>query len=476
MTPKVCATGGLPASASRANMFNIGQQHARHCGGVTRRELLRAGSLAVGGLTLADLLKLQASAELREDAPAKSVILLWLWGGPSHLDTFDLKPHAPTEYRGPYSPIETNVPGIEICEMLPQLAQRADRYSIIRSLHCDSNDHGIAGTIGLTGAQTGAISLSGQVMPGDLQPAHGSIISKLLGFQPEMPRFVTLGGHLHQGHRRIAGEGGGKLGTLHDPFRLDYDPVEGVKIPQLDLIDGLSPDGLSSRRELLAAFDRQSRRIEANPAIGQLDSFYQQAFSLLTSTDARRVFDLNQESDELRTKYGRFRFGQCCLLARRLIEQGARFVQVNWSSHVEPVEDTGDGGWDMHDRNFKQFQERHAWMLDQSLSALLDDMRDRGLLDETIVVAVGEFGRTPKINKKSGRDHWHHCYSGLLAGGGVRGGNVVGSSDKQAEYPTNRPATPADLFTTVFSQMGIGAEQLTDNSLAPQGVPIEDLV
>ena len=457
-------------------MLNVGRQRAQHCGGVSRRELLRAGSLAALGLSLGDVLRLEASAALRPNAPAKSLILLWLWGGPTHLDMFDLKPDAPVEYRGPYSPIATNVPGVDICEMLPQLARRADRYALIRSLHCESNDHGIAGTIGLTGAQSGAISLSGQTMPGDLKPAHGAIISKLMGFQPTMPRFVTLGGHLHQGHRRIAGEGGGPLGTLHDPFRLDYDPDEGVKIPQLDLIDGLTPDGLSSRRDLLNAFDQQTRRLETSAEIAQLDSFYQQAFSLLTSPDARKVFDLEQEPDELRTKYGRFRFGQCCLLSRRLIEHGARFVQVNWSSHVEPVEDTGDGGWDMHDRNFKQFQERHAWMLDQSLSTLLDDLQQRGMLRDTIVVAVGEFGRTPKINQKSGRDHWQHCYSALVAGGGIRSGNIVGASDKHAEHPLSSPVTPADLFTTLLDQLGIGTTQLTTTGLAPLGTLIEELV
>ncbi len=457
-------------------MLTAGRLRTKHCSGISRRELLRVGSLGALGLSLGDLLRLEANAEVRPDAAAKSVILLWLWGGPSHLDTFDLKPHAPTEYRGPYSPIATNVPGIDICEMLPQIARRADKYSIIRSLHCDSNDHGIAGTIGLTGDKTGAISLGGQTLVGDLRPAHGAVVSKLLGFDPTMPRFVTLGGHLHQGHRRIAGEGGGTLGTLHDPFRLDYDPEAGVKIPQLDLIDGLTTNGLSSRRDLLAAFEGQSRRLEESSEIAQLDSFYQQAFSLLTAPDARKVFDLEREDDKLRTRYGRFRFGQCCLLARRMIEHGARFVQVNWSSHVEPVEDTGDGGWDMHDRNFKQFQERHAWMLDQSLTALLDDMDERGLLKETIVVAVGEFGRTPKINHKSGRDHWHHCYSGLVAGGGVRGGNVVGSSDKHAEHPVSNPVTPADLFTTVLEQIGIGTTQLTTSGLTPLGNPIEELV
>ena len=456
-------------------MFPLGRLLSRNCNGLSRRELLRVGALGAAGITLGDLLRIESQAAERQ-ARAKSVILLWLWGGPSHLDTFDMKPHAPVEYRGPYAPIATNVPGIDICELLPHLARRADRYAIIRSLHCSSDDHGVAGTIGLTGSDAGATSLSGQVLAGDVKPTHGSVLSRLLGFEPAIPRFATLGGSLHQGKRRITGEGGGTLGSLHDPFRLDYDPEEGVKIPQLELIDGLSPGTLGSRNQLLASLDRMARRVDESATIERLDQFYQQAFSLLTSPAARRVFDLEQEPDALRTRYGRFRFGQCCLLARRLVEAGVRFVQVNWSSHVEPVEDTGDGGWDMHDRNFQQLQDRHSWMLDQALSALLDDLAERGLLDETIVVAVGEFGRTPKINNKSGRDHWNHAYSGLVAGGGVPGGQVVGSTDRHAEHPASRAVTPADLFTTVFERIGIGTTDLTAVNLTPQGETIEELV
>lgn len=454
-------------------MLNLGKLLAKDCGRVSRRELLRAGSLGVVGLSLADLLRMQAAAN--QTSSAKSIILLWLWGGPSHLDTFDLKPKAPLEYRGPYAPIATSVPGIEVCELLPKLARRADRYTVLRSLHHTNNDHGIAGTIGLTGSDHGATSLSGQLLPGQLKPAHGSIVSKVLGFEPTVPRFVTLGGHLHQGKRAITGEGGGSLGTLHDPFRLDYDPEQGVQIPQLDLIDGVTADGLSSRRDLLHALDGLDRHIAQSGRFATFDQFHQQAFSLLTSARAREVFDLDCESETLRRNYGRFRFGQCCLMARRLIEAGARFVQVNWSSHVEPVEDTGDGGWDMHDRNFQQFQDRHAWMLDQSVSALLDDLDERGLLDETIVVAVGEFGRTPKINGKAGRDHWHQCYSGLVAGGGIRGGQIIGASDKHGEHPSSRPMTPADLFCTLLERIGIGTPQLTEVGLTPLGQSIEEL-
>lgn len=456
-------------------MLNVGRQLARHCGGVSRRELLRVGTLGAAGLSLGDLLRMEA-AGARRSSSARSVILLWLWGGPSHLDTFDVKPHAPLEYRGPYAPIPTNVHGIEISELLPQLARRANRYTIVRSLHTGSNDHGIAGTIGLTGSKDGATSLSGQVLPGPVKPTHGSVVSRVMGFQPTMPRFVTMGGFLHQGKRRITGEHGGMLGTLYDPFRLDYDPVQGVQVPQLELIDGQTADGLGSRRDLLASLDRLRSRMDSANSVQRLGQFYEQAFALLTSRAAREVFELDREPDQLRARYGRYRFGQCCLLARRLVEAGARFVQVNWSSHVEPVEDTGDGGWDMHDRNFQQLQDRHGWMLDQALSTLLDDLADRGLLHETAVVAVGEFGRTPKINGKAGRDHWHQVYSGIVAGGGLTGGQVVGSSDRLGEHPATNPIAPADLFTTVLDRMGIGTPDLTGVGLTPLGEVIEDLV
>jgi hypothetical protein len=457
-------------------MLELGSYRAIDCGHVTRRAALGIGSLGVIGLSLANLLRIRSAAAAESSPRAKSIILLWLWGGPSHLDTFDMKPKAPVQYRGPYAPIATKVPGIQICELLPHLARRADRYAIIRSLHCSSNDHGIAGTIGLTGSEAGGASLGGQVQPGTVKPAHGAIVSKVLGFAPAMPRFVTMGGRLHQGKRPITGEGGGSLGSLHDPFRLDYDPLDGVKLPQLDLLEGQSLDGLSARRSLREAIDDVARELEHSPQIERLDQFRQQAFSLLTSPAARQVFDLEREPAALRARYGRFRFGQCCLMARRLVEAGVRFVQVNWSSHVEPVEDTGDGGWDMHDRNFQQLQDRHAWMLDQSLSALLDDLEQRGLLSETIVVAVGEFGRTPKINEKAGRDHWQQCYSALIAGGGLRVGQVVGESDAKGEFPANRPVTPADLFHTALTQMGIGTTQLTAAGITPLGEVIEELV
>lgn len=455
-------------------MLSAGRIHCADCRGISRRSLLQIGSLGALHVTLADLLRSTGLA--RNDAPpAKSVILLWLWGGPSHLESFDPKPSAPLEYRGPYAPIATTNPGLQICELFPLLAARAAKYSVIRSMHHESNDHGIAGTISLTGSIQGARSLGGITLPGQVLGTHGSIVSKVDGVHPRVPRFVTIGKKLYQGPQYITGDEGGALGPIHDPFRVNYVPGTGVELPNLKLIDGVTADGLSHRRKLLERFDDLTRLAESSPPAQRLDAFYERAFSLLTSPETRGVFDVDREPVKLRNRYGRHHFGQCCLLARRLVEAEVRFVQVNWSSHVEGAEDGGDWGWDMHDRYFQVFQDRHSWQLDQAMSALLDDLEERGLLKETVVVAVGEFGRTPKINRKAGRDHWNACYSAVVAGGGFVPGSVIGSSDALAENPLSRPIKPADLFSTVLHQVGVTTTRLTGVGVTPLGQLIEEL-
>lgn len=455
-------------------MLRAGQIHAADCRGVSRRSLLQIGSLGAFHVTLADLLRTTAAAS-ENSPPARSVILLWLWGGPSHIESFDPKPKAPLEYRGPYAPIATANPGLQVCELFPLLAARAAKYSVIRSMNHESNDHGIAGTISLTGSIQGARSLGGINMPGQVLGTHGAIVSKVDGIHPRIPGFVTIGKKLFQGPQYITGDEGGALGPVHDPFRVNYIPGSGVELPDLKLIDGVTADGLSHRRKLLERFDQLTRLTESSPPAHRLDAFYERAIELLTSPETRGVFDVDQEPVKLRNKYGRHHFGQCCLMARRLVEANVRFVQVNWSSHVEGAEDGGDWGWDMHDRYFQIFQDRHSWQLDQAMSALLDDLEDRGLLQETVVVAVGEFGRTPKINPRAGRDHWNPCYSALVAGGGFVPGLVIGSSDALAEYPIGRPTRPADLFTTVLQQIGITTTKLTSAGLTPLGQVIEEL-
>jgi len=417
------------------------------------------------GLSLPHLLQAQ-EVNRANGKRQRAVILVWLWGGPSHLDTFDPKPDAPAEYRGPFRAINTNVAGIQITEYLPQLARMADKYALLRSLHHETNDHGIAGTIGLTGKAATA----GRVMP-----SMGSVVARMKGFRPPLSPFVTVGKSLHQGHRPIQGEGGGILGSGYDPFRIEYDEVSGVQIRDLMPPEQVTAARLDRRRMFLKAVDAAQKNLWEGGA-GPLSALYEQAFSLITSRGAKAVFDLDKEPEKVRDRYGRYRFGQSCLLARRLVEAAVPFVQVNWSSHVEAEEDYGDGGWDMHYRNFEIIQERHLWMLDQTLSALLEDLSQRGLLEHTLVVAMGEFGRTPKINDKAGRDHWNQCYSALLAGGGIRGGQVIGASDARGEYPAARPLKPADVCMTIFDRLGITRTDLLPLEIAPDGEVIEELL
>ncbi|MFN3651702.1 MAG: DUF1501 domain-containing protein [Armatimonadota bacterium] len=445
-------------------MLLVGETSGRNCAGLTRRGLVQAGMLGALGWSLPQQAALAAAAE-----GSRAVIVLWLWGGPPHLDTLDPKPEAPSEYRGPYRAIGTNVPGIQVTELLPRLAKQAHRYALVRTLHHETNDHGLAGTIGMTGRNPA----SGQV-----HPHVGSIVSRVRGFTPPLSTYVMIGDRMQQGHRYIQGEGGGILGAVYDPFRIRYDVEEGVLLGEVAPPEGVTGSRVDRRQRLLQSLDAAENPIAAaaERESRAMSRFYDQAFSLMTSSEGRRVFDLQREPAKLRERYGRTRFGQSCLLARRLVESGVPFVQVNWSQHVEAEEDAGDGGWDNHYRNFEMLAERQAWPFDQACSALLDDLHDRGLLKRTLVVAVGEFGRTPKINPQAGRDHWQSCYSALLAGGGIRGGQVVGVSDERGEYPASRPVTPADLCTTMLESLGITRTDVLALGLPVAGDVIHELL
>lgn len=457
-------------------MLFVGQQLERNCQHLNRRAFLQAGASTVLGLSLADLLRLRATCADGPNSSAKSVILVWLWGGPAHLDTWDPKPNAPLEYRGPFSSIPTSVPGTRVTELFPRIAATTDTFSIIRSMRTGSNDHGVAGTIGLTGNEAGSISLGGNTALGNPRPATGAVIARVRGTRSALPPFMVVGGKLHQGLKAIAGEGGGSLGAMYDPFRLEYEPdTGGFKIPALQLPADLTPDRLVDRKRLLHAFDQLERHADRLATKQAVDAYRSQAFAMLTSASARKVFDLSQEKSTLLDRYGRTRFGQSCLLARRLVEDGVPFVQVNWSDHVEAEEDAGDGGWDHHYRNFQIMQDRQAPWLDQGLSALLADLRDRSLLHQTMVVVVGEFGRSPKINKDAGREHWEHCFSALVAGGGAQGGRLIGASDARGEHPHELPVTPADLAATIHHAVGITSEQAQTLGVGTGGKVIEGL-
>jgi uncharacterized protein (DUF1501 family) len=443
---------------------------------VSRRAFLQVGASTVLGLSLADLLRWRALSTTGNQGSARSVILLWLWGGPAQLDTWDPKPNAPLEYRGPFDTIPTRTTGVRICELFPQIAELSHRFSIIRSLHTQSNDHGVAGTIGLTGSAAGAVNLGGQASSGTARPALGAVVARVRGFQNALPPYMIIGGRLHQGHRAIIGEGGGALGARYDPFRLQFDPENGVDIPALQLPAQLTPERLGDRQGLLKALDDAAKARDEILAVQALDEHQAQAMAMLTAPQARHMFDLSQEPPALAERYGYTRFGQSCLLARRLVENNVPFVQVNWSDHVEPEEDAGDGGWDNHYRNFQVMQDRHAPWLDQAYSALIADLHQRGLLATTLVVAVGEFGRTPRVNEKAGRDHWEHCYSALIAGGGVQGGRVVGESDARAERVHSRPLTPADLAATIHHCIGVTSEQRATLGIGVNGEFIPELL
>lgn len=458
-------------------MLLIGRQRQRTCKGWTRRSFLQVGGSTVLGLTLADLLRLRSPGSGYGTNSARSVILLWLWGGPAQLDTWDPKPDSPLEFRGPFAPIATRVPGTRISELFPQIATLADQFTIIRSLHTGSNDHGVAGTIGLTGSIQGSVGLGGQVGAGSARPATGAVVARAKGFRGPLPPFIVVGGRLHQGKKVITGEGGGTLGPMYDAFRLEYDQESGsTRVPALQLPTNLTPERLNDRRSLLTALDAARVNVDRLAGMRTIDDYRAQALAMLTSPAAAGMFDLSRESVELRDRYGRTRFGQSCLLARRLVEHGVPFVQVNWSDHVEAEEDSGDGGWDHHYRNFQLMQDRHAPWLDQAYAALLTDLRQRGLLQSTLVLAVGEFGRSPRINDKAGRDHWEHCYSALVAGGGVRGGRIIGESDRRAERPHNRAVTPADLAATIHHAVGITSEQAATLGIRMDGQVIGELL
>ncbi len=435
-------------------------------GRLTRRGFVGASlglPLALGVLPL-------AAAQPTNHKTAKSVILLWMWGGPSHLDTFDPKPDAPLEIRGPFAPIQTRIPGENFSELFPRLAARTDRLSVIRSHINHDNAHHIAGSIALCGRRGGNAD-------GDYDPNFGSIVGRANPGRGELPAFVEIGpGPLDTAAGSLKATGGGVWGPAYDPFPVRCTELSGVQLPTLRLLDGLNANRLSDRKllvERLEARETASRR----PRVDDWEFKSAQAFRLLQSAEGRRAFDLAQESDKTRRRYGRTQFGQSCLLARRLVEAGVPYIQVDWSQWVENIFDTRtDFGWDTHWLNFEHLADRHGPIFDRAMAALLDDLQERGLFDSTLVVAMGEFGRTPAISGNGGRDHWERCYSSLWAGGGVVGGRVIGESDRRAQDPVTSPITPEMVGATILDLVGIHSEQRAALRVLPNGRVIDELL
>ncbi len=433
----------------------------RACDGCTRRDLLQAGGLAALGLSLPQVLGHASAAPGRDGfGRARACIVAFLFGGPSQLDTFDLKPDAPDHFRGEFRPIATSVPGVRICEHLPRLARVADTYCLIRSMTHPHPRHGWGLYYMLTGRRHNRPDLDAPPTPDDF-PGLGALVTRLGRHPSGVPAAVTLPrwNRFLDLPNDYAGEKAGCIGSAHDPWLVRAGPdgqsfaPEGLTLP-LDV----APGRLAERRQLLAAVDRAVARW--GDAGRQYDAVHARAHDLLTSRAVRAAFDLAREPARLRDRYGRHPFGQGLLLARRLVEAGTTLVQVNWHNDGSDVKSPF---WDTHRDNFNTLKQRLLPPADEGLSALLEDLRERGLLESTLVLVMGEFGRTPRIGQvvmnaatdRAGRDHWPHAYTVLAAGGGVRGGRVHGASDDRAAYVVDRPVTPPDLQATVLHALGI---------------------
>jgi hypothetical protein len=445
-----------------------------------RRDFLRAG----GGLAVAasSWPALVAAGDVRRPS-AKSCILVYLLGGPPHQDMFDLKPEAPAEVRGPFQPISTSVPGIQVCEHLPRLAQRADRFSLLRAVSHANSNHTPMIYYTLTGRETALPLVDNDVRPPlrSDDPHLGAIVSSIMPSSTQLPGYIAIpelavrssvSGEFKRARSPLRGGHGGFLGSRFDPLCVDGPPGLASAVPSLTRPEFVPQERFTARRELLSILDHPQH------SSGEFHVLQRQALSLTGSagSDQAALFALDSEPDRLKEKYGRHRFGQACLLARRLTEAGVRFVAIHFN------EMTLCDGWDTHSGNFAALQSELLPYLDQGLSALMDDLADRGRFDETLIACFGEFGRTPKINSNAGRDHWGDCSTTWLAGGGIRPGVVYGESDKIAAYPKSGRVDPVDVHATLFHCLGIDPDDVIhDQQNRPQkivqgGEPIRSIL
>ncbi|HJT31554.1 MAG TPA: DUF1501 domain-containing protein [Pirellulales bacterium] len=444
---------------------------------LSRRQWLHVGGSGLLGLTLPDILRRKATA--RESAATsrpKSVVLVFLTGAASHHDTFDPKPEAPAEIRGEFQPIATSVPGIQVCEHLPKLAERAHRYALVRSLSHRDNNHLMSTHHVLTGhLQPGAFF--DKVASRDDWPCYSSACDYFRPRHDGIPTGVNLPTFLLEGPLTWPGQHAGFLGAKHDPWQITGDPNKpDFRVDSLRLATGVELGRLENRQSLLAELNRQQWQMAEAAECRRLSNEQQLAFSVLTSSKLTQSFDLTREPDAVRDRYGRHSFGQSLLLARRLVQVGVPLVQANMG-RVQ--------NWDHHSNIFPTLKDRMLPPLDQAVSALLDDLTALGLLDDTLVLMLGEFGRTPKISRQRpgaapGRDHWGPCFFGLFAGAGVQGGQVIGKSDKIGAYPLTTPYTPDDVGATVLHLLGVDpASEIRDRQGRPmqlnQGTVIEAL-
>ena len=433
------------------------------CSGLDRRTFVRLGSLAVFGLSLPQYL--QARAKLSYlDGPsinpkAKRCILLWMQGGPSHIDTFDPKPDAPVEIRGEFGTVPTSLPGVRFADPLPLLAARAEQLAIIRGHDPKNGSHGVADHL----------MMSGRPFNASLPfPCFGSVVAKERGYRQGMLPFVQLGKSID---RRFNGGIAGFLGDQFNPFEVPDDPsAANFKVRDLALSTNAERLRLERRYSMLADLENYQRSIESSEVVKARDEFYEKAHGIITGPAAKKAFDISSEPEKVRDRYGRNSLGQGCLLARRLVEAGVQFVTVT------------DGGWDTHTDNFKSLKSRLLPRVDRGFSALLDDLGVRGMLEETLVVWFGDFGRTPKVNPTAGRDHWSTAGVALMAGGGLKVGQVVGQTNALAEYVTDNPVSPQDIAATIYTVMGVNLHSWYKTQdgrpieLCPEGKAVRQLI
>lgn len=445
---------------------------------LSRRDLLRIGPASCLGISLASLSS--AAERSPTNARAQSVIFLFQWGGPAQHESFDPKPEAPEEVRNIFKPIPTKVPGLRLTELLPRTAQIADRLCIVRTLHHTMKNHNSAGYYSLTGhaPPLDDIRLRDSL---DLFPAYGSVVDRFAPADAGIPSFVAFPHVLRDGSI-TPGQHASFLGKMHDPLFIGQDPNSpSFGLPELRLPDHINLERLHSRHEMMKLIDRQTRWLDHSAVAQNLDQTQAKALSLLTSKKIRHAFDLSSEPAAIRDRYGRTTYGQACLLARRLVEAGVRFVNVYFSEFIGGAKQ----GWDTHGLGGQPMNPfLKDWLMpvtDQTLPTLIEDLEQRGLLDTTLVVWMGEFGRTPRINKNAGRDHWPQCYPAVLAGGGVKPGFVFGASDRIGAYPTRDPVTPDDLAATIFALLGIDPSTEVRDALnrpfpIAKGRPIHDIL
>lgn len=438
------------------------------CPGLSRRQWLSGMGLGAVSALWADWLCAETSVPLNQPRRARAVILIFNAGAPSHIDLWDPKPHASDDVRGVYRPISTTVPGIQFSELLPRMAARADKLAIVRSVYHSHTSHNSGMYWSIAGRPYPIDNTLINPSPNDI-PSFGTLTGWLAqrdGYAGELPPYViTPRPHCDSLVYITPGQFGGCLGSRFDPLVLNSDPnAADFRVPNLGLAEGMTSERFAGRRELLASLEKSTRPIRSD-RIGDIDVNRAKAMRLVLSSAARDAFDLSRESAATRERYGRHSWGQSHLLARRLVEAGVRFVTtVNGPSIT----------WDTHKDNFNLLKNKLVPPMEQAYAALLDDLHERGLLDTTLVVWMGDFGRTPIINKDAGRDHWPNCYSMVLAGGGIRGGQVVGESDKIGGSPAKRPIRPADIHATVFKALGYDNRAITFHSTDGRPMPLSD--